>query len=221
MNTERIAELERLESDRADARAEAIIRAFVGASLRMIEDAQERRPQLHPPARPHLYRAREDDPRADRPDLRAGDGALQGRARARAAADAARRAGVAHALHVRHPRLHARRHRHGAAHRRLQAGGPLRRAPARGAPHRVPRRRPARAAQDRPSRKQPRRSPWSDSSLGVTRRRPASSATSGCRSSGGPIAAGAARLVPERRSPVSVSPPTSFSPCCSSSSPRC
>ena len=43
------------------------------------------------------------------------------------------------------PRL-PRRHRHGAAHRRLQAGRSLRRAPARRAAHRVPCRRPARAA---------------------------------------------------------------------------
>ena len=42
------------------------------------------------------------------------------------------RAGLAHAFHVRHAVLHARRHRHGAAHRRLQARRPPRRAAARG-----------------------------------------------------------------------------------------
>jgi AcrR family transcriptional regulator len=42
MNVERIAELERLEqaADGAPLEAEAIIRAFIGASLRMIEDAR-------------------------------------------------------------------------------------------------------------------------------------------------------------------------------------
>jgi len=42
MNTERIAQLDRLEQEAAGAplAAEAIIRAFIGASLRMIEDAR-------------------------------------------------------------------------------------------------------------------------------------------------------------------------------------
>jgi len=42
MNTERIAQLDRLEQEAAGAplTAEAIIRAFIGASLRMIEDAR-------------------------------------------------------------------------------------------------------------------------------------------------------------------------------------
>ena len=82
---------------------------------------QERRAQLRAIARPHLHRTGETDPHADRRHVRIDHGALQGGLRARAARAAERRAVLADALHVRHAVLHPRRHRHGAADRRLQA----------------------------------------------------------------------------------------------------
>ena len=140
MNAERIAALDALEQQAGEQplAPEQIIRAFIGASLRMIEDAKGGGRNFIRLLGRDLYRAGEADPGPDRPAPRARHGALQGRLRQGAARGPARRAGLAHALHVRHAVVHPGGDRHGAAYRRLQARGPLRRAAARGAPGRVP-----------------------------------------------------------------------------------
>jgi AcrR family transcriptional regulator len=122
MNASRIAELDRLEKE-AGGKAlspQQIIGAFVGASLRMIEDAKNGGRNFI-----RLLGRTYTDPQKH---IRS------------------RRAHLAHAFHVRHARLHAGGHRHGATDRRLQARRPLRRAPAGGAAHRIPCRGPASAA---------------------------------------------------------------------------
>ena len=144
MNAERIAALDALE----DFSAENIIRAFVGPSLRLIEDAKGGGRNFIR----LLGRTYTEPAKAVRGLI--GQMYAPTMQRYKAALERAlpqmprRRAGLAHALHVRHPRLHACRHRHGAAHRGVQAGRSSRRAPARGAPDCIPHRGAARAAQD-------------------------------------------------------------------------
>src|SRR5260221_14076191 len=71
MNTTRVAELERLEADAAGRplSPDAIIRAFIGPSLRLIEDAKSGRRHLIRRCRRPLHRPR----RAHRSPLRPAD----------------------------------------------------------------------------------------------------------------------------------------------------
>ena len=119
---------------------EAIIRAFVGPSLRLDRGRAGRRAQLHPPA----WAAPTPSP----PSRSAPSSASFTRptvARFKAAFERALptmpRDELVWRMHFMFGTLvlHPRRHRCRAAHRRLQARGPLRRPAARGAAHLVPR----------------------------------------------------------------------------------
>ena len=142
MNAARIAALERARGEAARRR-----RRRHHPRLRRREPAhdrgrQGRRPQLHPPARPHLHRAGEGDPPPDRPDVRADHGSAT-RRRSSAPLPQMPREELVWRMHFMFGTLAYTL----AATDTVQliagsqARGSLRRAPARRPPDRVPRRR--------------------------------------------------------------------------------